>query len=147
MEQNFLPMVRAAQLAQAGEEAVLCNRVTEGYGLSISPDQIRALTERRMEALRATDRVELGPGVLRKLIFAFRDSHYLVQRDYEEVLGELQDLFYQLKNKIGVRLTDDELIAQMKTAFDGRAGGSVELIEHFLEPEKEEIREGDSDGQ
>ena len=96
----------------------LCNRATAEYGL--------ALTNRQMLAL--ADRVEFGEGVLKKLVFAFRDSPYLDQAHYEETLTELQDIFYFYKNESGERLSDDELIAHMRGAYNGWCRGSLEAL-------------------
>lgn len=105
-----------------------CNALTEGYGLSLTGLQMERLADRRSQALRATGRVEFGPGVLPKLVLAFRDSPYLEQPCYEETLAGLQDLFYQMKNQCGERLTDDELIGAMKLIYDGPAGGSLDFL-------------------
>lgn len=128
---------RDIQIAGTVKDLQTCNALTEKYGLALTPTQMRSLAERRVEALQATGRVEFGEGILKKLIFAFRDSPYLSQQNYEETLTELQDLFYQLKNETHDRLSDDELIEKMKAAFYGRAQGALELIEPFLEPEEE----------
>lgn len=128
---------RDVQIANTVKDLQICNRLTESCGLALSPTQMLVLAERRVEALRATDRVEFGEGILKKLIIAFRDSPYLSQHSYEETLTELQDLFYQLKNETRDRLTDDELLERMKYAFNGRAQGALELIEQFLEREDE----------
>lgn len=136
---------RDIQIASTVKDLQICNRMTEGCGLALSPTQMRSLAERRVEALRATDRVEFGEGILKKLILAFRDSPYLSQQTYEETLTELQDLFYQLKNETRDHLSDDELIEKMKTAFDGRAQGALELIERFLEPEEDNLIEEEED--
>ena len=136
---------REVQIANTIKDLPLCNRLTEAYGLSLTPTQMLALAERRIEALKATDRVEFGEGVLKKLIFAFRDSPYLSRQNYEETLTELQDIFYQFKIETHDRLSDDELIEKMKAAFDGRAQGTLELIERFLEPEEQETIEEDED--
>lgn len=124
---DFLAL-REVQIAGTVKALEACNVLTEGYGLTLSHAQALALAQRRVEALRATDRVEFGEGILKKLIFAFRSSPYLCQQNYEETLGELQDIFYHFKNESGESLTDDELIEFMRTTFDGKAQGSLEYL-------------------
>lgn len=114
--------------AKTVRDLELCNRATAGYGLALTRRQMLALAERRVQALRDTDRVEFGEGVLKKLIFAFRDSPYLDQAHYEETLTELQDIFYFYKNESGERLSDDELIALMRGAYNGWCRGSLEAL-------------------
>lgn len=124
---DFLAL-REVQIAGTVKTLEACNALTEGYGLTLSSAQARALAQRRVEALRATDRVEFGEGVLRKLIFAFRDSPYFCQQNYEETLGELQDIFYHFKNESNEGLSDDELIEFMRSTFNGKAQGSLEYL-------------------
>lgn len=105
-----------------------CNALTERYGLTLTGAQMERLAAGRSRALRAAGRVEFGPGILPKLVLAFRDSPYLEQRCYEETLAELQDLFYQLKNQCGEGLTDDELVTAMKLLHDGPGGGDLDFL-------------------
>ncbi len=98
------------------------------FGLSLSEDQARSLVEQRFGALRDTGRIEFGEGVLKKLIYAFCDSPYLTQENYEETLTELQDSFYYFKNESNDLIPDDELIEFMKNIFNGKAQGSLEYL-------------------
>jgi len=116
-----------AQLAQTIRELAACNRMSERYGLTLAPGQMRSLAERRSEALRNTGRVEFGGGILRALIYTFCDSPDLRQEDYEATLTELQDLFYWFKNETGDNLSDDELLHAMRAVFD-RAHGALERL-------------------
>lgn len=124
---DFLMPIES-MVAGTVRELELCNRATAGYGLALTHEQMLALAERRVQALRDTDRVEFGGGILKELVFAFRDSPYLDQRHYEETLTELQDVFYHYKNESGDRLTDDELIVLMRSAYNGWCQGSVEAM-------------------
>ncbi len=153
---DFLAL-REVQLAGTAKAVEGCNALTEGYGLSLSHAQALALAQRRVEALRAADRVEFGEGILKKLIFAFRSSPYLCQQNYEETLGELQDIFYHFKNESGEALSDDELIEFMRTVFNGKAQGSLEYLAGTAldrlcrqlrgwEPDEDEPREEEEDG-
>ena len=105
-----------------------CNALTEKYGLALTGAQMERLAAGRSRALLAAGRVEFGPGILPKLVLAFRDSPYLEQYCYEETLADLQDLFYQLKNQCGEGLADDELIGAMKLLYDGPAGGESDFL-------------------
>ena len=116
-----------AQLTQTIRELAVCNRMSERYGLTLSPGQMRSLAERRSEALRNTGRMEFGGGILKTLIYTFCDSPDLSQEDYEATLSELQDLFYWFKNETGDHLSDDELLHAMRVVFD-RAHGALERL-------------------
>lgn len=104
------------------------NQIGARYGLMLSESQLSRLIEGRYAALSETDRVEFGSGVLKELIYSFCDSPYIDQSNYEDTLMTLQELFYTFKNECRDRLSDDELIRNMKIAFDHRLHGSLEAL-------------------
>ena len=110
------------------EELQKCNELSVKFGLTLTDAQIQNLMERRFEALKSTGRIEFGEGILKKLIYAFCDSPYILQEDYENTLIELQDSFYYFKNESKDLISDDELIEFMKELFDGRAKGSLDYL-------------------
>lgn len=133
------------QLAATAEELRKCNERTAFLGLTLTEAQIQSLVKRRFEALKNTGRVELGAGILKKLIEAFYDSPYLSPENYEDTLLELQDSFYYYKNESEDRISDDELIEFMRKTFDGKAQGSLEyLAGTSLDELCRNIRYGDS---
>lgn len=105
-----------------------CNEHSAAYGLTLSPDAVASLQRGRFEALRSMGRVELGEGVLLKLVDVFRASPYLSQSCYEQTLSELQELFYYFKNECRDRVSDDELIDAMALIYNEVARGSTEYI-------------------
>lgn len=104
------------------------NRRSEPYGLTLSESALQRLLLLRAEVLQQTGRIELGGGVLEKLIIAFCDSPYVVQSKYEDTLAELQELFYYFKNECRDLVTDDELLDAMRLIFNSVAHGSVEYL-------------------
>lgn len=104
------------------------NRRSEPYGLTLSESALQRLLLLRAEVLQQTGRIELGGGVLEKLITAFCDSPYVVQSKYEDTLAELQELFYYFKNECRDLVTDDELLDAMRLIFNSVAHGSVEYL-------------------
>ena len=61
--------------AQQTEAALLRgNAVTERFGLTLTPEQCGRLLEHRASALRETERIELGEGILPKLAVALCHS-------------------------------------------------------------------------
>lgn len=105
------------------------NEYSTKFGLSLSEKDMHTLVEQRREALSKTNRVEFGPGVLDKLIFAFCDSAYIWQSNYVETISRLQEIFYHFKNECVDRLSDDELIAIMRDAFENECHGALEYLE------------------
>ena len=105
------------------------NQYTSQFGLCLSDEDVQELLLRRRECLSEQQRVEFGPGILEKIIFAFCDSVYIDQEHYAETIAELQNIFYLYKNESMDEWTDDELIEIMRKAFDGECQGSLEYLE------------------
>ena len=98
-------MLFSALSAQRTEAALLRgNAVTERFGLTLTPEQCGRLLARRAEALRETERIEPGEGILPKLAVALCDSPCVGPENWEEALGGLTELFYHFKGACGERL-------------------------------------------
>lgn len=115
---------RAGALAQREQ----CNALAARCGLELSEAQFLALEEQRLQALREAGRVEFGVGILPELVHAFCDSPYLGQREWPAALAQLTELFYHFKNQCGDALSDGELTAAMRAAFNGPAHGSLAYL-------------------
>ncbi len=82
-------MLFSALSAQRTEAALLRgNAVTERFGLTLTPEQCGRLLARRVEALRETERIEPGEGILPKLAVALCDSPCVGPENWEEALAE-----------------------------------------------------------
>lgn len=128
MDSNFALKLFQAQLKEINEKLMMCNEYTIKFGLALTPDQIKNLMQSRFNSLKDTGRVEFDEGILEKLIFSFCDSPYIFQENYEETLAALQDCFYYFKNESHDLMSDDEIIENIKAAFDGPTEGSVEYL-------------------
>ena len=128
MENSFSLEPAKLQMLKETQELRDSNEFSTKYGLSLSENQIQNLAQKRFEALKDTGRIEFGEGILKKLIYAFCDSPYIHQLNYEETIIELQDAFYYFKNETDDGMTDDELLEYMKDTFDGKAQGSIEYL-------------------
>ena len=123
------------------------NRRTARYGLTLTAEQLSALAEARGRALRDTGRVELGAGILPRLMETFCDSPYLHQTDYAETLEALQAVFYRCKNEAGDLTPDGDILKLLRRAFD-RAGGSTDYLEgHSLAELVQWLREEEAHGE
>ena len=122
-------MIFGALSAQRTEQALLRgNAVTERFGLTLTPEQCGRLLARRALALRETERIELGEGILPRLAVALCDSPYVGSANWEEALGGLTELFYHFKGACGERLGDDELLTALARLYNGWAGGCADRI-------------------
>ena len=122
-----------------------CNQQTAPYALSLTPEDLEALSAGRRRALADTGRVELGATILPALVEAFRDSPNLHQDSYPETLLTLQEVFYRYKNEAGERTPDRTVLAVMRRGFDWLGGGAEALacfsMKELLERMKEDGHE------
>ncbi len=130
MEKEVYQWLTTSTQMQEGSYQLLrgSNAASMHYGLTLSEDEIYALVEAKNDSLKKYRRVELGKGILDKLVFAFCDSQYLEAATYATVLMELQDIFYAFKNETMDELSDEELITFMVEQFNGVCYGDVSYL-------------------
>jgi len=143
MDEKFAMVPFESMMAQTVVELRACNDISVRFGLVLSDAQMLALAQKRFEALREMGRIELGAGVLGKLVYAFCDSPYIDQSSYEDTLHTLQEIFYYFKNESMDAMGDDDLIRIMRLRFDNECQGSLAyLMETALEDICRDIRYG-----
>ncbi|MEA4887937.1 MAG: DUF6323 family protein [Clostridiaceae bacterium] len=130
MDNNFLTLFRTGLLTEStGLDQILqTNEQSAQHGLRITPSDAAELAETRRTVLKDLDRIEFGGATIVRLIEAFCDSAYINQDEYAEVLQELLTLFYTYKNETLDQIPDDLLISLMRTYFEERCHGSLELL-------------------
>lgn len=129
-ERKDLTDVVKQALAQKELTALVdCNRQSGQYGLTLTKEEALMLMDSRNESLKRERRLELGEGILKRLIDVFCDSAYLTQENYLESLERLQDIFYEFKNESMDLLTDEELLAFMKEQFEEVCMGDFDYLE------------------
>lgn len=129
--ENALDLLNSFQslaVAKEKKELLSLNPVSERYGLSLSEKDAEELVRARAEALKESQRLEFGGGILPELILRFCQSPLIRQDGYAEILRQLQDAFYLLKNETQDRYTDEELLKAMAAAFDDAAEGDVDYM-------------------
>ncbi|MEY8359567.1 DUF6323 family protein [Anaerotruncus colihominis] len=110
------------------EHLMQVNDVTRPYGLALTHEDAVTVLNAHTQALRGSGRIEIGAGAVDRLIEKFCDSPYINEENYVENICRLTELFYFMKSDALDRLTDDELLDQMKQAFDGCCEGSIDLL-------------------
>ncbi len=128
MEEKF-GMMNAINKNQEVSALRECNQFTKSFGLTLSDSDIQMLMEEKFRSLKNNGRVEFGEGILKKLVFEFCDSPYVLQDNYAETLQCLQEMFYYFKNESLDEYSDDELIGIMKEYFESECQGSVEYLQ------------------
>lgn len=105
-----------------------CNEYTKRFGLVLTPDEMRQLTETNRQVLQNIGRIDFGRGAIDRIAKEFCDSPYISQYNYVETMQELIEIFYYYKNETLDEIPDDELIILMKQYFDGECMGDIELL-------------------
>lgn len=141
---HFLPSAReiGGIFAQTAEEGLLAvNEETAQYGLALTREEIRCVTEARQTALTDTGRIDFSGELPAMLARAFCDSPYVSREEWASILGELTLLFYEAKSSFdtaGLRgknayaMADDALIVRMRRWFDYPARGSLDCLADLL---------------
>ena len=105
------------------------NADTAKYGLTLREQDAAMLIADRQDSLREQRRIELGPGITKKLIDEFCDSDYIDQGNYVETISRLQDIFYLYKNEMLDEISDDELVHFMREQFETACFGDLDYLE------------------
>lgn len=98
-------------------------------------NQARALIAAHRAALRETARIELDPTFPARFVQAFADSPNLTAPD--ETLPELIALFDAIRARMPESIPDETILQTMRSIFDARCQGSVELLADCLIEELE----------
>jgi hypothetical protein len=104
MEKTIFEVMQLSKNTEELAAVMDCSRKTQMYGLSLTEEEAKELIVSRNDTLKKFKRVELGRGMLDKLIYMFCDSEYINSDNYPETLEGLMELFYEFRNE-----TDDRL--------------------------------------
>ena len=126
---NWLERIANTQQIQ---QILELNGKIQQFGLVLNEEDIRTLMTDRKDSLKEQQRVEFGEGILAKLLISFCDSPYIDQENLVDIMGRLQEIFYEYKNESLDELSDDELIAFMREKFDKECQGSVDFLEETV---------------
>lgn len=114
---------------QVLHQILKCNDYTKEYGLTLNSKDVLEIINTRNIALNKAGRIEFNGEVITKIIKAFCNSPYISQYNYNDMINELVDIFYEYKNETLDYISDDELIEIMKDKFDNYCQGSLDLLE------------------
>lgn len=121
------------------------NTFTAPRGLMLSDTAAREVAQTRLRALKENNRIELGAGVIEKLILVFSASRYVTPDDWEELVHTIVESFYFAKTETHDAVSDNELIKFMLDEFEGTCEGSVELLTQSIERYIRELNGGYAD--
>ena len=77
MEKTIFEVMQLSKNTEELAAVMDCSRKTQMYGLSLTEEEAKELIVSRNDTLKKFKRVELGRGMLDKLIYMFCDSEYI----------------------------------------------------------------------
>jgi len=105
------------------------NSTTQKHGLVVTEIIAKEIAEAHNLALKENDRVDFSSDTVTRLVKAFSESYYITQETFSEIIGEIIDLFYFLKNEIDDVLSDDDMISEMLIVFNETCFGVIEVMQ------------------
>ena len=104
------------------------NGRTAEYGLVLTVKPVNRLADSVHRALRDSDRVEIGEGILPVLAEEFSTSPFVTSENYAPLLEELVYIFFQVKTAVSDSVSDKHLVRLLRDFYENKAMGSVELL-------------------
>lgn len=110
------------------EEILALNEITREYGITLTPEEARDLSETRAKALMENERIEIGFGAMEGIIKRFSRSSYVTKENYAYILSEVAEIFYYIKTETDDKITDSALLDELFIRFEQRCRGSVDTL-------------------
>ncbi|MBQ3708755.1 MAG: hypothetical protein II889_12755 [Clostridia bacterium] len=126
---NGLISIESLSLRPISDELLALNEVSREYGLVLSAEEAKELSETRKTALIENERVEAGIGAVPQILKKFCASRYINQENYAYILNEITYLFYYIKTETDDRIGDRALIDELFERFELYCRGSIDVLE------------------
>lgn len=110
------------------KEILELNKITDSISLTLTREEAIELINERNNILKELGRVEVGKGILDKIIYEFYDSPYIYKDNYVETLRELVYSFYLFQNELSYTLTDEQILKHMKDSFNNECKGDFLIL-------------------
>ncbi|MBE6541883.1 MAG: hypothetical protein E7672_05490 [Ruminococcaceae bacterium] len=126
---NGLISLENISLRPVSEEILDLNAVSKQYGLILSEEDAKELSDTRNRSLTENERIEIGVGPITDIIKRFCTSKYLNNDNYTYVLNEVTYLFYYIKTETDDNISDSSLIDELFERFELYCRGSIDLLQ------------------
>lgn len=98
------------------------------HGIVLSAEDCKDIAEFRHEALMESDRIEAGLGIAGRIVREFADSGYVDKTNFRQVVEDLIECFYTLKNETDEKATDDQVMEFLHYLFEVAVGGDTSRL-------------------
>ncbi len=126
---NQLISIENIALQPVSKEILALNEVSSQYGLVLSEEEAKELSEMRNKSLVENERIEIGVGAVARIIERFCASRYITKENYAYILNEVTYLFYYIKTETDDRISDGDLIGELFERFELYCRGSIDTLE------------------
>ncbi len=116
-------------LRSYSKEILDINEISREYGLVLTAEDAKELSETRSRAISENDRLEIGVGALPEIMKMFCKSRYVNSENYAYILNEVTYLFYYIKTETDDKITDADLLKELFERFELQCRGSIDTLE------------------
>lgn len=128
----ILSSIQNKSIIVAKNELLKINDESSAYGLILTPQDVEEIIKSRGYSLKNYGRIDLNMDVTKKLINKIYTSQYTDKDDYVEIINDLQDIFYYLKNETLDEISDNEII-DIIVEFYEKTSGRIANIQNLTE--------------
>lgn len=91
-------------------EILNLNERSQEYGLILTPDDVENIVKSRNHTLNSYGRIDLNMDVTKEIMEILYKSQFTDKDDYVEMINDLVEIFYFLKNETFDEISDKEII-------------------------------------
>ena len=128
----ILSSIQDKSIIVAKNDLLKINDESSAYGLILTPQDVEEIIKSRGYSLKNYGRIDLNMDVTKKLINKIYTSQYTDKDDYVEIINDLQDIFYYLKNETLDEISDTEII-DIIVEFYEKTSGRIDNIQNLTE--------------
>lgn len=102
------------------------------YGLVLSPKDVEEVIKSRKDSLKTYGRIDLNMDITEKIMEILYTSQYTDKDDYLELINDLQDIFYYLKNETLDEISDNEILEKISEFYE-KTSGRIDNVQNLAE--------------
>lgn len=122
-------------------EILKINEESSVYGLILTSENVEEIIKSRGYSLKTYGRIDLNMDVTKKIINKIYISQYTDKDDYVEIINDLQDIFYYLKNETLDKISDNEIIDIIGEFYE-ETSGRIDNVQNLAEKYELDFRLG-----
>ena len=130
---NYLSILEDKQLVAVQNRMVAAqlmklNDTIAENGVVLSEADCKDIAEFRYETLVESQRIEIGMGIVGRIVTEFSDSGYVDRNNFSQVVEDLLECFYVIKNETEDRASDDQVMEFLHYLFEVSVGGDTSKL-------------------